>query len=66
MEVPDGGSDSGLIDDDDRLSYSIYLLGFAMLTLPIAFLDFQKSRGCSTTCAVRNSVYNDGHNGSAH
>lgn len=57
-EVPDGGSDSGLIDDDDRLSYSIYLLGFALLTLPIAFFDFQKSAWLQyTTCAVRNSAF---------
>lgn len=57
-EVPDGGSDSGLVDDDDRLSYSIYLLCFAGLTLPIAFLDFQKSAWLQyTTCAVRNSAF---------
>ena len=56
--VPDSGSTGGLEDDDDRLSYSIYLLCFAVLTLPIAFLDFQKSAWLQyTTCAVRNSAF---------
>lgn len=57
-EVSPGGSDSGLVDDDDRLSYSIYLLAFALLTLPIAFFDFQKSSWLQyATCAVRNSAF---------
>ena len=52
------GSGGGLVDDDDRLTYSVYLFCFACLTLPVAFLDFQKSAWLQyTTCAVRNSAF---------